>query len=236
MAELLMAIDIKKTMEKEEGAHKDKPEYFRACGAIATAEGYYGLSREEIASLSEDDESVERLQAVLIKEHNEVSGASSGMSEIQIIKHMRAQLLKDQRKRGDDDEGLIMSAVRKKQLLAYTGYEGTRVYVVLKLAQLDEENFNLLLRVHEAHCGSRLQGQKKRKKGEDNPDADSLKMEFTGLENLVAGVDAPTIKAVLEELIACKRSLKTVKKYTMDWVLASSKYLFCLTSDRVGYA
>ena len=239
MATLLIHIEVKKRLDEEdaeERSDEDKYEYILACEGIARAEGTYNLTREETASLSEDDASVERLQAILIKEHNEVSGASSGMSQMQIVKHMRAQLLKDERTRADDDEGLIMSAVRKKQFLAYTGYIGSRVYTVLKLAQLNDENYDLLLQVHDAHCGSMLQGQKKRKKGDDNPDAESLKMEFTGLKRLVANVDEPTMKEVLEELIACKRTLRSVTAYTTNWMPNNSKYLFRLTNDGVGYA
>jgi hypothetical protein len=204
--------------------------------AVAKAQKLYELSTEEVASLSEEGESIERLQAILIKEHNDVSAASSPMTTIQIIKHMRAMLKKDEKKRGD--EGMIMSEGRKLQLLEFTGYKSTRLYQMIKFGMLGDENYSLLMKVHECHVRHGLEGQakKKKSKGDSEEDEGAKQMEFHGLEFLVASVDEQAIKNVFEELIECKRTLGSVKEFTSKWVRSNSKCLFCFTSGGVGYS
>ena len=215
----------------EKATEEDKSE---ANLAVTKAQTAYGLSVEEIGSLSEDGESIERVQAILIKEHNDVSGASSPLTTIQIIKHMRAMLQKDEKGRGqDDDEGLLMSDVRKLQLLEFTGYKSTKLYQIIKFAMLVDDNYAQLMKIHDYHCEYRLQGQPKKKKSTGNSSEEEgvKQMEFHGLEMLVANVDEEAIKDVFEEIIEGKRSLASVKEFTTKWVRSNSKCFFCFTSE-----
>jgi hypothetical protein len=192
--------------------------------AVAEAQVHYELSTEELASLSEEGESIGRLQAILIKEHNDVSGATSPLTKIQIIKHMRAMLKQDEREGGVEvADGMEIPEARKLQLMEFTGYRISQLYQTVKFAQLSTTNYDMLMKINDYHADNRLQGQSKKKRTGGEEEENAKPLEYNGLEYLVGNVDEQAIKNVFEELIEGKRNLKTVKEFTFKWVRSNSK-------------
>jgi hypothetical protein len=220
--------DIWDTDEKTKEAAHNKLQYFMKD---------YGITDTEWKVLAEDTESVDRLKAILVFEHNKVSNESGKTSRYQQLQHIRMRLQDEADQLGIEFEKLKLEEITKKrigELVTWCGLKKTMVTSRVRLALLSEKNFSLLMEVMDAFRENRLKGQSKLKKkakdsGDDQEDkVQPPEMPSGGIDNLVNSVEEDGITKVLQDLIAGRMALKDVNKWVNMFLGKKRKLIFFL--------
>ena len=210
----------------------DKAERAKAKATIKEIKDRYGLTDSEIQVMSSKEESIGRLQAILVAEHNKVSGFTTKVSVLQQLMQMR-DLLEGEKAR----TGLPFPTTAKQidgklkaTMMAFSGLQTTRYLATIKIVLLQKREWNSVLELFEAYSERRLKGQVQLKVSsgtatseQDEKSLPPMKME--GLLTLVANVDADGIFNMLMLLLKGKTSLADVGPYTTVWTATKSKLL-----------
>lgn len=179
------------------------------------------LTEEEISVLSEDSESVERLKAILVSEHNSVATRAKKNSLYQELMHIRSSLQKDAQETGLPFPAKIhdIPMKKRKEFMTWMNSKRTVVDERIKLAILSEANFTLLLSIMKAYKENRLKGQGRAKK----KDEEEKDMPTKGVDDIVQHVDDAGITLVLTEVQAGKMDLNSLKDWVGLWKGTRSK-------------
>jgi hypothetical protein len=198
----------------------------------------YGITEHEWKVLAEDTESVDRLKAILVMEHNKVSSEAGKTTKYQMLQHIRMVLTADyggaQHAKLEDIKLEDIPKKRVSEFATWCGLKKTAMNSKIKLALLSEKNFALLITVMENFKGNRLEGQKKVKKkvkgsADDQEDeAKQPEMPTTGIDELVNVVNEEGITMVLQDLIIGKMQLKAVSQWVRLWSGKKSKFILLL--------
>jgi hypothetical protein len=189
----------------------------KASAAVRAIADTYDLTGPELDALNTPGESVERLKAMLVEEHNKVSAQHSPNSALQVLSRFRttieAAAKKDQKVMPTDLKDVPMKIL--KEIQTWCGLGTSQFYRKVGVALLPEKSYQLVVAILQFEEGKNFEKAAKQKN--DGEPAKAEKIKLGGLEALVADVDEDGIYAVLLEVKKGTRDLSTVKAWVAKW-------------------
>jgi hypothetical protein len=208
---LLQALVDQKTPSNEELQQS-------ASGAVKAMVHFYGLSTDELEALAGPGESVERLKAMLIMEHNKVGGLQSANTPLQILSRFRNTIATDAQN-NDELMPQIVSEVPMKiqqEIKTWSNMGSSQFYKKLAVALLPERSYQLVVAIIQDEMDKNFEKQARQRQSGDAA-VKELPIKLGGLEALVAEVDQEGIFNVLKEVKRGTRDLNSVKQWVAKW-------------------